>query len=243
MAFLLTLCLFSCSDEQRGAVTAPQAAPQHVEPPREGGGIPVATAGPAQGEAEEPPALSTTNSPPEILTLKMEPPQVFAGTTVKSVVEVSDPQNDPVMLDFSWEKNGEILPGEVMEELDTTGMQKGDVLTVVVTPFDGKVRGESKRSRPIVILNRPPEIISLPTPSIVEGVFTYAVKATDPDGDKLIFALEEAPHGMKMDADSGLAEWIVPKDFNGKVQVKIVVTDGDAGVFQSFDLNVSTKAQ
>jgi hypothetical protein len=239
MPFMLALCLSACGGEQRDAAPATPAVSPRAERPQEVGGGPAATMtpAPAPGATE----VSPINSPPAILSLKLEPAPVFVGTSVKAVVEKADPQNDPVMLDFVWEKNGETLSGAVLDELDTTGMLRGDVLTVIVTPFDGKVKGESKRSRPVTLLNRPPEILSLPAPTIIEGVFTYAVKATDPDGDKLNFALEEAPPGMKIDVDSGQAEWLVPPGFDGKAQVKIVVSDGDAMVFQAFELNVSKK--
>lgn len=236
MPIILALCLCSCGGEKRDA--APAVSPS-VEMPQEVGSGLAATMTPATGAAVT--EVSPINSPPAILSLKLKPTPVFVGTSVKAVVEKADPQNDPVMLDFVWEKNGEALSGEVLDELDTSGMQRGDTLTVIVTPFDGKVKGESRRSMQVVILNRPPEIISSPAPVIVEGVFTYAAKATDPDGDKLNFVLEEAPPGMKIDADSGLVEWAVPQDFNGKAQVKIVVSDGDALVFQSFNLDVSKK--
>lgn len=238
-AVLLPLLLFACSGEQRdpgkvspaspaaSGVTAKDERPSEVSP----------SAAPAFAPGVET-VVSATNAPPEILTVKLEPNLVFPGTRLKAVVAAADPESDLITLDYEWKSNDQILSGEVMDELDTANFRKGDLVTVTVTPFDGQIKGKSKESRPIVILNRPPEITSFPPAGNTDGAYVYEVRATDPDGDALQFSLEHAPPEMSIDADSGRIEWQVPVDLTGNFRIRVVVSDRDAKGFQEFTLNL-----
>jgi len=243
IALVLALFLGACEGEKEEPVNVAPAATKSGEAMQAQGDE--AIVAPASAPVSEPGDVvavePAATMPPEILSLKLEPTLVFPGTVVKFDAEAKDPQDRLVTFDFIWEVNGEPLSDQVLDELDTADLQKGDVITVLVTPVSENVKGESKRSRPVVILNRPPEITSAPMPAVEEGVFTYPVTAIDPDGDKLNFALENAPTGMKIDADSGLIDWVVPAGYDGKVQVRIAVSDGDARAFQNFDMTVTNK--
>jgi hypothetical protein len=237
------LFLGACNGEKDASVTVPPADVKSAEALPASDALPAAEST-SEVEPQNGSGIAETPAeilPPQIISLKLEPTLVFPGTLVKAVVEASDPQDDVVTFDYSWARNGEPLADEYLDELDTSELLKGDVITALVTPVSNHVKGEGKRSRPLVILNRPPEISSEPTPEVEEGVFTYAVTAIDPDGDALKFALEEAPSGMKIAEDSGLVDWHVPPGYDGKVKVRIVVSDGDARAFQSFEMTVTNK--
>lgn len=178
------------------------------------------------------------NTPPVMASVKLAPTLVFPGTRIKAQVEVSDPDGDLVMLDYKWTRNGAVLDGEVSDGLDTDAFQKGDLITLTITPSDEKAQGKSKESRSIVILNRPPEIISSPSGKLSEGKYIYEVKAQDPDDDRLAYSLEDGPPGMKIDAAIGRLEWEVPAEPGGSVQVRIAVSDGDARAFQGFSIQL-----
>jgi len=60
-------------------------------------------------------------------------------------------------------------------------------------------------------------------------VYTYQVKASDPDGDTLVYSLEAPPNGMTIDPATGLLTWVVPLEFKGKQGVGISVGDGHGG--------------
>jgi len=243
LVFALLALLAACEGKKDETGKAPQPASERAEKLPTPADVPQAepTPAPALGQAEDVENKAAKAAPPEILSLKLEPSLIFPGTRVKALAEASESQGNQTTLEFRWENNGEPLAGEIMDELDTSGLRKGDVITVLVTPSSGELQGEGKRSQPVVILNRPPEITSLPTPAVKDGVFTYAVTASDPDGDTLNFSLENPPQGMKIDADTGMIDWAVPAGFHDKVQVQIVVSDGDARAFQSFDMTVSNK--
>ena len=178
---------------------------------------------------------NVTNSPPELVSLKLVPRVIYPGTTVKVLAEGRDKEEEDVSFAYQWQKNEEFLPGEESEELDTSGFKKGDLITAFVTPFDGEKEGKQLMSPSLLVSNRPPEVTSAPIGSVVDGVFIYKVEASDPDSDELKFSLEGSPAGMTIDAD-GSVEWKIPDDAKGPFTVKVVVSDGDATTFQGFSI-------
>lgn len=191
--------------------------------------------------AIEPPPLPKKNIPPEVLSIKLTPKLVYPGTMIKAEIEGKDADDDPVTFNREWKKNDEVLAGETMDDLDTKGFKKGELITLYVTPFDGKEKGKRKWSPTIMIANRPPEITSSP-PTAVANRYTYEVRASDPDGDKLTYSLEGAPPGMTIDPATGRIEWNVPSVSELKSDVvynlKVIASDGDATAFQGFNLSL-----
>lgn len=182
---------------------------------------------------------ATGNLPPSIERLQLPPDPIFPGMAIKVEPAFTDPEGDAVTAVYEWKRNGEVLPGQVMDELATSEFRKGDMITVSVTPTDARgAAGESRTSRQILIHNRPPEIVSTPPAGSSTGHFRYQVQATDPDNDTLSFSLEESPSGMTINSQSGLIEWNAPPGLSGKQQVRVTVTDRDAKAFQSFNLNL-----
>lgn len=226
---------------------------EKVEAPPSGGSaeIKVAKAPPAPQQqpepdkemrekvAEAPPPQA--NNLPEISSIKLNPKVVYPGTKIKAEVEASDKDDDAVSFYYEWKKNGRILSGIASNELNTTGFKKGDLITLYVTPFDGKEKGKTKWSTTIMIANRAPQISSIPPSTISNGKYIYEVKAADPDGDMLTFTLEDAPQGMTIEPATGVISWNIPavedsKSISG-YNIRIIVTDGDAKAFQVFSLS------
>ncbi len=79
-------------------------------------------------------------------------------------------------------------------------------------------------------LNQAPAITSVPDVEAVVGrPYSYAVTATDPDGDPLAFALVTAPTGMTIDATTGLIAWNPTTTNIGTPDVRVRVQDGRGG--------------
>ncbi len=175
------------------------------------------------------------NSPPEIRNVKILPEVFKAGDTLSVEASGSDIDGDDVTISYEWTKNGE--PAGDSKQI-ASPLKKGDKVDIKITPFDGEAYGRS------VILHR--EIVNLP-PMIIENnkynfdgnTYTYQVKAADPDGDPLTYALRTAPPGMMIDSTSGLIKWNVPRDFTGKAPFTVSVTDGHGGeASQSFTVDI-----
>ncbi len=174
---------------------------------------------------------------PEMASVRLSPKIIFPGTVIKGEAEGSDKDGDDVEFSYVWKRNGVTVLGAASDKLDTKGFKKGDLITLYVTPFDGKEKGRVKRSSAIMINNRTPEITSIPSASITNGRYIYEVKAIDPDNDKLTYSLENAPPDMTIDAAKGVIQWDVPPTAGVSYSFTIVVSDGDAKAFQGFTLS------
>lgn len=187
------------------------------------------------------------NRAPEIVSMKLSPRLVYPGTKIRVEAEGRDEDGDTVSFYHEWKRNDNTLSGEALEELDTQGFKKGDFITAIVTPFDGKEKGKSRRSIPLIVANRPPEITSFPPQDVKEGRYVYEVKAKDPDNDALKFSLEESPPGMTIDPVTGILNWDVPVETNSEsvpsYSMRVVVSDGDSKAFQGFSLNLNRGTQ
>lgn len=180
--------------------------------------------------------ITIKNAPPEIRSIKFMPDVLKPGETLYVEVAGEDVDGDDVRIFYEWTKNGEPAGTEKSIGLP---IKRGDKLSVKITPFDGEDYGRT------AVLDR--EIANFP-PVIVEeknfsfdGIrFTYQVKATDPDDDKLIYSLKLAPSGMTIEKTTGLIQWIVPQEFKGKAEVAFVVSDGKGGeALQSFTFEIA----
>ena len=175
------------------------------------------------------------NSPPVISKVKILPEVFKPGDTLSVEVSASDADGDEVTISYEWTKNGE--PAGNSKRIEAP-LRRGDKVDVKITPFDGEVYGRS------VILHR--EIVNLP-PMIIEDkkynfdgkVYSYQVRATDPDGDTLTYSLKTAPSGMTIDPSTGQLKWNVPPEFKGKTPITVSVTDGHGGEsLQSLTLEI-----
>ena len=89
-------------------------------------------------------------------------------------------------------------------------------------------------------LNRAPVIGSAPLITAQSDLpYSYAVQASDADGDPLSFTLTGAPTGMSI-SNAGLVSW--PRAVAGSFDLTVQVSDGKAIAQQSYTLTVSTAA-
>ncbi|MDQ7787271.1 MAG: Ig-like domain-containing protein [Thermodesulfovibrionales bacterium] len=171
----------------------------------------------------------TINTAPRITKFNVEPQTPVAGDTIKAQIEVFDREGDDVRVLYQWTKNDIPLEETSNRLLLTHEFKRGDKLSVKATPDDEKVKGASL-TVVVSIANASPVVKGEPEPFKLDGnMYTYQMKATDPDGDELAFALKEAPSGMTIDPKKGFIQWKVPPDFTGTSSHTVSVTDGHGG--------------
>jgi len=147
-------------------------------------------------------------------------------------VKAHDQDGDEVTIRYKWMLNGEVLPGDEENVLEWhEKFKRGDELVLQAVPFDGKGEGVWKSQGSIEIPNSPPTIVSTTKGNIDEnGVFTYQIKAEDPDGDPIEYALKDAPQGMSIDSATGKVSWnIAENSAKGEVSFTIVASDNEGG--------------
>jgi len=92
-------------------------------------------------------------------------------------------------------------------------------------------------------INQAPIITSTPiTLAEVDGLYTYDVNATDPDGDTLTYSLDVKPIGMTIDSATGVISWTPTTAQIGSESVTVKVSDGALDITQSFTIVVSAAA-
>ena len=115
--------------------------------------------------------------------------------------------------------------------------------TVVVRATDTQAATTTQSfSINVSAVNLPPAITSTPsTQAAVGQAYTYAVAASDPDGDVLTFSLPTAPAGMSINTSTGLIQWTPTSSEAGLQLVTVQVSDGQGGVVQqSYGIGVSS---
>jgi hypothetical protein len=169
--------------------------------------------------------VEVVNAAPELLSARLVPEVFGPGDALGIEVEAHDPDGDPVTVEYRWTVNGRPAGGG-----KTIGaeLKRGDSFTVEATPFDGQERGQGI-SITRKILNLPPVITQHYDFTFDGKLYTYAVKAHDPDGDPLAFTLQSAPGGMSIDPVTGLVTWKVPADFLGTATFGVAASDGQGG--------------
>jgi hypothetical protein len=172
------------------------------------------------------------NKPPAVVRADVKS-IVENGTEVLRIVPVGvDPEGDAVTFVYEWTKNGEpVGTGDGIR-----GFKRGDRISVKITPYDGRLYGQQKVLN-TQVRNTSPRVDVKGEPSFDGKVFTYRIKAEDPDGDKLTYALVEAPRGMTVNGETGAVTWPI-SDQKGVFPVKAKVSDG-AGGETFFDFTVT----
>jgi len=216
---ILSLVIACSSDRKAPAPSSPPAGNVATPTAQQSGGSPVA------GESARAPGTAVRNSPPEIRGIQFVGGDGRPGNTLGVEAGGYDADGDPVQFEITWQKNGQ--PAGSGNRL-TTPLKRGDKVTVTVTPFDGKERGKSATlSREI--LNTPPAIEGQEQFQVTDNAVTFHVRASDADGDPLVYSLKDAPAGMSIDRGTGWVRWVTTPGSTGKVPFTVIVSDGAGG--------------
>ena len=156
----------------------------------------------------------------------------------------TDPDGDPLSYLLQNGPQGMTIDGNTGQ---VNWMPNGDQLGIndvhiAVDDGQGGVVTQSFAINVVApVINSSPNITSVPSQSATLGeLYQYAVFADDPDGDPLVYVLENGPDGMTID------ELILVRCFGHQlkiswatVNVEIRVLDGQQGaITQSFAINV-----
>jgi Putative Ig domain len=212
--------VFACSSDRKAPTPAPPPAGNVVSPTaQQDGGSPVG------GEPTRASGAAVRNSSPEIISVWFVGGDGRPGNTLGVETEGHDADGDAVQFEIAWQKNGQ--PAGTGNRL-AAPVKRGDKVTVTVTPFDGKERGKSATLFR-EILNTPPVIEGQEEFQVSDNAVTFHVRASDADGDPLMFSLKDAPSGMSIDRKTGWVHWLTSPGTTGKVPFTVTVSDGSGG--------------
>lgn len=167
---------------------------------------------------------SAHNEPPSVLRASLRLENEHNLDTLRVLPVAADQDGDTVTLSYEWKKNGE--PAGNGETL--SGFKRGDNISVMITPYDGKEYGKPK-SLAMEIQNTCPQATGH-TEFVFNGtLLTTRIRAIDPDGDAVTYSLVTPPPGMTIEEESGLLRWVVPEEFVGRKEVMVKISDGVGG--------------
>jgi hypothetical protein len=167
---------------------------------------------------------------------------VHAGVDLELRVVASDPDADPLRLDYQWFVNDrEVEEGST--RFDTTQLRRGDRVHARVQVSDGEAEPVHASSATIILGNAPPEILPVEALRGEDGVFRHSFEARDPDGDReLRFRLVEGPPGAWIDPMLGILEWRPGPGQHGTHVFEVAVEDGHgAETALRFELQVEVE--
>ena len=181
----------------------------------------------------------TPNTAPQITVLNVYPQNPIAGDTVKIEVKAYDKEGDTVDFTYQWFKNDFELDETSDSLFITEDYKRDDKISVKLVPDDGERKGTPVEMF-VFIANSPPVLKpSAETLSLDGSVYSYQVRATDPDGDTLTYSLKSAPPGMKINQENGQIRWNISPDYKGKANIAVAINDGHGGeVMQIFSLGI-----
>jgi hypothetical protein len=183
-------------------------------------------------------SVQIRNTPPEIKSVKLIPEVFKPGDMLGADAVTFDIDGDPVTTLYEWTRNGD--PAGTGKSIEVP-LHRGDKIEVKITPFDGTDYGVPEILQR-EIRNMPPIIAEHKDFSFDGTVYTYQVKASDPDGDTLTYSLQSPPGDMTIDSSTGLLKWIVPQEFSGIKGVLVVVSDGNGGT-ANYNIEISIQSR
>lgn len=139
-----------------------------------------------KGDAE-----SNRSSLPVIRSVKITPEKPLSSSHLQAVVEYQGFAQ--LSYSYCWKKNGKEIVGVEESILESDNFSKGDTITVEVTPYQDEIKGETKKSDPVIILNSPPVVRSAsmePSPAHSRDDLRAEVDAFDSDGDYIRYSYQ-----------------------------------------------------
>src|SRR5262249_49925047 len=152
-------------------------------------------------------SATVANTPPGAVSVDLTPAGAATNDTVPATVAASDADNDPVTLTYVWKVDGvEKQTHTGTATTDTFDLSqagngdRGQVITVDVTPSDGTASGAVKTAT-TTVANTPPAISAVdltPTNPDPTSTLNATVTASDADNDQITFAYSWTVNGAEV---------------------------------------------
>lgn len=171
------------------------------------------------------------NSPPQVRRLGIEPSPATRREPLRAVADVEDPDGDTVTISYQWLRNGMPISDATGATLDPSHYGRRDLLAVEIVATDGYDSTPTLVSPEVDVLPAAPKFVSrVAKTDFKNGRFRYQARAVHPDGNEIEYTLsDDAPEGMRIDAESGLVEWHPEPSQTGTFAFQVIVEDPDGG--------------
>ncbi|MCU0963141.1 MAG: putative Ig domain-containing protein, partial [Pirellulaceae bacterium] len=184
---------------------------------------------------------TTSNDPPAITSQPRLRARV--GQPYGYLVAAHDPNGDPLMFHLDAAPAGMSIDAAGAVQWQPARDLLGTTQAVMIRVEDGR-GGQDTQQFAIEVVsqdtNSAPRIVSVPPLSgVVHRAYRYDLAARDPEGDPVVWSLDQAPDGMSIDPLRGTLRWTPAPHQTGAHQVVVHVRDiFFADSTQSFTLDV-----
>lgn len=169
------------------------------------------------------------NAPPTLNAVTLAPAPAYRDTTlICSAQGSSDFDGDTVTIQYAWEINGSISPGETLPAFGGA-LAIGDAVVCIATPDDGTELGDPVRSNTVTIVNSLPTVASVTLTPMMADIFStltcQEMGLADADGDPVNASYNWLVNGGMIAATTST---LGAPDFAKADQVQCVVTPSDS---------------
>jgi len=126
------------------------------------------------------------NHPPRIVAAHLPDPITRSGP-VTVALSVEDPEQDPVTYQYRWYVNESLVQGETGSQFPPEKLQRGDWVSVEITPSDGRSTGAPYKTESVLVANTLPFVATVKSPEQIRPGDTVKIETEikDPDNDDL----------------------------------------------------------
>ena len=162
----------------------------------------VCTVTPSDGDATGPSetaslVVGSANSAPEVRAVSLIPTTVTSTDTVTALVSTSDDDGDAVTLSYQWRVDGTPVAVTTASLDGAVFFDRGQEVTVTVTPNDGTTDGEPVASAPVIVQNSAPTVDDV------------TIAPDDPDASDALTCTYSGFADADADADSSTLQWTI----------------------------------
>lgn len=178
-----------------------------------------------------------------IKSVKILPQSPVVSDTLKVELSVDNDRGEVINYKYLWIVNNKIVPDSDSEMLKPGSFKKGDIVSVRVVPYKYGAENPYSEALPVLIQNSAPALDMRSQPQKAGVVIEIQLVASDPDGDKAVFALEEPRlEGMTIDKETGKITFIPKKIEKGVYKFKASVSDNSGGkTTREFEIKIEAE--
>ena len=185
-------------------------------------------------------SATVLNGLPEVVRVNLQDPVIANGKEIVVEAEAIDPDGDEVGFDYQWFVNGEEVAIDG-NRLPAALVRTGGQIDLTVVPSDFYGDGPPYSGKSLTVPNSPPHFVSQPPQSFRLEQYSYPAQAVDPDGDQIVYRVENGPPGLQVDAETGLVTWDLLAAEPGAYTVRIVAED-PAGLFSAQEFSFTLQS-
>ena len=191
------------------------------------------------GERE---TISTTvlNGLPEVVQVNFQDPVIVSGKEIVVEAEAIDPDGDEVVFAYQWFVNGEEVAIDD-NRLPAAMVRTGQQIDLTVVPSDFYGDGPPYSGKSLTVPNSPPRFVTQPPQSFRVEQYSYTAQAVDPDGDQIVYRVDDGPPGLQVDTETGLVTWDLLGAEPGVYTVRLVAED-PAGLYSAQEFSFTLQS-